>query len=87
MSTPARPRRRRGPPPPALLAGYREVRALDARGVAAVKALVAVRSIAIIGWLKERPEVAHAKRYAALLIDHASAECERLLSLPADAVI
>ena len=71
----------------ALLGGYREVRALDARGVAAVKALVAVRSIAIIGWLKERPEVAHAKRYAALLIEHASAECERLLSLSADAVI
>ena len=64
-----------------------QARHIHDAGLAAVKAFVAIRSIAIIGWLKQRPEIAHAERYAARLIDHASAECERLLALPPDAVI
>ena len=71
----------------ALVAGYRVVRPLSERAVAAVPAFVAIRAIVLLGWLKHRPELEHGAAYAAELIEYASLACERLLSLPADAVI
>lgn len=71
----------------ALVAGYRAVRPLDDRAVAAVPAFMAIRAIALLGWLKHRPELEHGNAYAAELIEYACLACERLLSLPPDAVI
>ena len=71
----------------ALVAGYRAVRPLDDRAVAAVPAFMAIRAIALLGWLKHRPEMEHGRAYAAELIEYACLGCERLLSLPSDAVI
>lgn len=71
----------------ALVAGYRTVRPLNDRAVAAVPAFVAIRAIVLLGWLKHRPELEHGEAYAAELIEYACLACERLLSLPADAVI
>ncbi len=71
----------------ALVAGYREARPLDERAEAAVPVFMAIRAIALLGWLRQRPEVEHMPGYASMLIEYACSECDRLLSLPPDAVI
>ena len=66
----------------ALVQGYRELRPLSDEIVAALPLFCTIRSLALLGWMHQRPEL-EGNADSRSLVESTCRECEELLSRPA----
>ena len=65
----------------ALVEGYRELRPLDGRALDAMPHFLTIRSLALLGWVHQRPDLDRAECLPNM-VETASQRCESLLSQP-----
>ena len=65
----------------ALVAGYRELRPLDDRALDAMPHFLTIRSLALLGWVHQRPDLDRAECLPNM-VETATQRCESLLSQP-----
>lgn len=65
----------------ALVAGYRELRPLAGRELDALPLFLTVRSLALLGWVHQRPDLDRSEDLPSM-IELTCRQCERLLSQP-----